>query len=175
MNVKKKILQTDDLYFQKWTLGINKIVQDTTYQNPRVNKTSKNSLKRQIIDENFHIHYFSSTKKNFLFETEPVCYLREKKFYTHLKNLKKGKYNPDIVIDLHGLTKNQAKNELGKLFYICQTERLRCIGIIYGHGKNILKSHIPFWLSQHPNVIVFHTAPKKFGSNAALFVLIEIY
>ena len=44
---------------------------------------------------------------------------------------------------------------------------------MHGHGKHILKQQTPLWLAQHPDVIAFHQAPKEWGGDAALLVLVE--
>ncbi len=45
---------------------------------------------------------------------------------------------------------------------------------MHGHGKHILKQQTPLWLAQHPHVRAFHQAPKEYGGDAALLVLIEV-
>ena len=45
---------------------------------------------------------------------------------------------------------------------------------MHGHGKHILKQQTPLWLAQHPHVMAFHQAPKEYGGDAALLVLIEV-
>ncbi|MGK3295951.1 Smr/MutS family protein, partial [Escherichia coli] len=37
-----------------------------------------------------------------------------------------------------------------------------------------LKQQTPLWLAQHPHVMAFHQAPKEYGGDAALLVLIEV-
>jgi len=46
--------------------------------------------------------------------------------------------------------------------------------VMTGQGKHILKQQTPLWLAQHPHVMAFHQAPKMFGGDAALLVLIEV-
>ena len=46
--------------------------------------------------------------------------------------------------------------------------------VMHGHGKHILKQQTPLWLAQHPHVMAFHQAPKEYGGDAALLVLIEV-
>lgn len=49
-----------------------------------------------------------------------------------------------------------------------------CACVMHGHGKHILKQQTPLWLAQHPHVMAFHQAPKEYGGDAALLVLIEV-
>ncbi len=76
--------------------------------------------------------------------------------------------------DLHGLTQLQAKQELGALIAACRREHVFCACVMHGHGKHILKQQTPLWLAQHPHVMAFHQAPKEYGGDAALLVLIEV-
>ncbi|AEO07919.1 endonuclease SmrB [Buchnera aphidicola] len=163
--------------FRTWLNGTREIVQDTIFHSRMHKKNNTNIIsKRFIFEQNAHSHYFSyrNQKKN-LFKDNPVSYIRHDSAYNILKNLQAGKYNPDIFLDLHGLTQYQAQQALGELITTCQKEKFFCAHIMHGYGKNILKKQTPFWLSQHPDIIAFHQAPKFFGSDAAIIVIIEIH
>ncbi len=80
----------------------------------------------------------------------------------------------NCFLDLHGLTQLQAKQELGALIAACRREHVFCACVMHGHGKHILKQQTPLWLAQHPHVMAFHQAPKEYGGDAALLVLIEV-
>ena len=56
----------------------------------------------------------------------------------------------------------------------CRREHVFCACVMHGHGKHILKQQTPLWLAQHPHVMAFHQAPKEYGGDAALLVLIEV-
>lgn len=66
------------------------------------------------------------------------------------------------------------KQELGALIAACRREHVFCACVMHGHGKHILKQQTPLWLAQHPHVMAFHQAPKEYGGDAALLVLIEV-
>ncbi|QCI20253.1 endonuclease SmrB [Buchnera aphidicola (Brachycaudus cardui)] len=164
------------MLFRRFLNDTREIVQDTIFHT-RIDKKNNMNMtsKRIIFEQDAHIHYFSYSNKKDLFKDNPVSYVRHKNAYNILKNLKKGKYNPDIFLDLHGLTQYQAQKALGELITICQKEKFCCAHIMHGYGKNILKQQIPFWLSQHPDIIAFHQAPKFFGNDAAIIAIIEIH
>ena len=166
-----------NILFRKYLNDTREIVQDTIFHS-RINKKVNQSIrsKRNIFEQEAHSYYFScfQNEKNF-FKENPVSYIRSKNSNNILKRLKKGKYLPDISLDLHGLTQYQAQKKLGQLISICQKEKIFCAHIIHGYGKNILKQQIPFWLSQHPDILAFHQAPRIFGSDAAIIVIIEVY
>ena len=87
------------------------------------------------------------------------------------KRLRRGDYVPDMLLDLHGLTQQQAKLELAALLEACRRQHIRCACVMHGHGKHILKQRVPMWLAQHPDVMAFHQAPKEWGGDSALLVL----
>ncbi|XBC38272.1 MAG: endonuclease SmrB [Buchnera aphidicola (Floraphis choui)] len=172
---KDELLFSKGLFlFRKELNGIKKIKQDTIFH-ARHYKLKRNPIsKRNVFEQDAHCHYFSCNRSKFLFNTNPIHYIRSNVYFNELKKLKVGAYIPDIVLDLHGLTQYQAKRKLGELIYICYKEKLFCANVIHGHGENVLKQQIPFWLSKHPNIIAFHQAPKTFGSDAAILVLIDL-
>ncbi|MGL5628054.1 MAG: Smr/MutS family protein, partial [Plesiomonas shigelloides] len=41
-------------------------------------------------------------------------------------------------------------------------------------GRHVLKRQTPLWLAQHPQVRAFYQAPKEWGGDAALLVLLDV-
>lgn len=91
-----------------------------------------------------------------------------------LKKLSMGYFAPEIEVDLHGLTGQQAKAELLAVIFEAKKRHFACIGIMHGHGSGILKRKVPNWLVQHPDVAGFVQAPRAFGGKAGLLILIGI-
>lgn len=89
-----------------------------------------------------------------------------------LKTLKMALYPPDIEVDLHGLTTQQAKREIIAVIQLAVKQHLPCINVIHGHGNGVLKQKVPNYLVQHPDVVGFVQAPKAFGGKAGLLVLV---
>ena len=94
-------------------------------------------------------------------------YVRSDVSHFELKKLRRGDYSPELFLDLHGLTQQQAKQELGALIAACRREHVFCACVMHGHGKHILKQQTPLWLAQHPHIMAFHQAPKEYGGDAA--------
>ena len=175
MNKNSRHTINSNILFRKWLNGTREIVQDTIFHSRVHKKNNTNIVSQRIFfEQNAHSHYFSYGNKKDLFKDNPVSYIRHQSLYSILKNIKNGKYDPDIFLDLHGLTQYQAQQALGELITTCQKEKIFCAHIMHGHGKHILKKQTPFWLSQHPDIIAFHEAPKFFGSDAAIIVIIEV-
>ncbi|CAL4319173.1 endonuclease SmrB [Buchnera aphidicola] len=168
-------IDNSNILFRQWLSGTREIVQDTIFHS-RLNKVNKNiRFKRILFEQDIHSNYFSFYKRKDFFKENPVSYIRNKNSINVLKKLKKGQYYPDIFLDLHGLNQYQARKKLGQLIAICHKEKIFCAHIMHGYGKNILKQQIPFWLSQHPDIVAFHQAPRTFGNDAAIIAIIEIH
>ncbi|EGE9777557.1 endonuclease SmrB [Salmonella enterica] len=139
-------------------------------RDPRMKK--KTSLSEE--DQADASHYFSDEFQPLLNTEGPVKYVRKDVSHFELKKMRRGDYSPELFLDLHGLTQLQAKQELGALIAACRREHIFCACVMHGHGKHILKQQTPLWLAQHPHVMAFHQAPKEYGGDAALLVLIEV-
>ncbi len=173
MKKKEQLSAEDKALFRQLMTGTRKLKQDTlVHQPPR--KKAQVSLKRQLSEQADNSHYFSDEFQPLLAEDGPVRYVRSDVSHYELKKLRRGDYTPEIFLDLHGLTQQQAKQELGALIAACRPEHIFCASVMHGHGKHILKQQTPLWLAQHPYVMAFHQAPKAFGGDAALLVLIEV-
>lgn len=88
--------------------------------------------------------------------------------------LRRGELVPQVVLDLHGMTTQQAKTELAGLLHYCEQQQFNCACVVHGKGLGILARKVPNWLIQHPNVRAFHTAPRSWGKHGALLLLLKI-
>ena len=120
------------------------------------------------------LFYFSDEYEPLLNEESAVKYLRENEDSHLLKQLRRGDFSPEIFLDLHGLTREQAKLELAALIQTCEKEHLYCASVMTGYGTYTLKRQIPRWLVQHPKVRALHQAPKEWGGEAAILILIDV-
>lgn len=91
------------------------------------------------------------------------------------KQLRRGDYTPELLLDLHGMTLATARQELAALLIACEKERIDCCCIMHGHGSGKLKQQIPHWLVQHPLIRAFHQAPREWGGDASLLVLLRVH
>ncbi|RUO25355.1 endonuclease SmrB [Aliidiomarina minuta] len=90
------------------------------------------------------------------------------------KQLRRGDFSPDLVVDLHGLTQVQAQRDLATALNQCMAEHIHCCNVIHGLGSGVLRQRVPGWLMQHPHVLAFHQAPLEWGGQGALLVLVNI-
>ncbi|WP_293762002.1 endonuclease SmrB [uncultured Paraglaciecola sp.] len=105
---------------------------------------------------------------------QPLKYVKPETDSHEVKRLRRGDYPPDLILDLHGIKKEEAKYEIAALIHVAQKKHVYCVSIMHGKGTYVLKKSIPNWLIQHPAVMGFHQAPKEWGGQAALLVLIDL-
>lgn len=173
MKFKNLLSEQDKSLFQDTIGKVKPIVQDKIHPSKKTSKKKtilvKDKTRKQVAE--FH---FSDEFEPHLNQQGPVKYVREDVDSFEAKNLRRGQYSPDLILDLHGLDQHQAKKEIAALLYACQKEHAQCICIVHGIGSRILKNKVPHWLVQHPDVMAFHQAPLEWGGNGALLALIEL-
>jgi len=141
-------------------------------------KTSKPLPKRQLIEPPKALYYFEEDAS-----VPPVSqdeYLSFKKPEISdklLRKLKKGQYNVQAVLDLHGLTVREAEVALSHFFNDCMLQAKKMVILIHGKGKDptapILKNKLNQWLRHDKDVLAFCTASSKHGGTGALYVLLK--
>ena len=167
------MIDTDDFaLFREAIKGTKKIKQDTFIpsQSPRKKINELREIQEQKDTEFFFSDEYEPLLKE---ENEKVRYLRENVDPYILKQLRRGDFQPELFLDLHGLTKEKAKKELAALILACEREHVYCASIMTGFGTRTLKDQIPRWLVQHPKVLALHQAPKEWGGDAAILILVE--
>ena len=153
--------------------GVKPLKQDTFVAARPHKKKALATIKEQR-EQQDTLFYFSDEYEPLLNEESAVKYLRENEDSYLLKQLRRGDFSPEIFLDLHGLTREQAKLELAALIQTCEKEHLYCASIMTGYGTYTLKRQIPRWLVQHPKVRALHQAPKEWGGEAAILILIDV-
>ena len=178
---KKPNNAKDETLFQQAIGKVKPLKVDTIHFDKKVSKSKrhsqvKNSRQNSLQDNNKALaqFHFSDEFEPNLNKQGPMKYVRSDVDSFEAKNLRRGFYSPDLILDLHGLDQHQAKQELAALLDACQKEHAQCICIIHGLGSRVLKNKVPHWLVQHPDVMAFHQAPLEWGGNGALLALIEI-
>lgn len=166
-------MQDDDFsLFQAAVQGAKKLPQNTFV--PKAEPRKKVSEVRTQSAHRDTLFYFSDEYEPLLTEeNDKVRYRREDIDPYLLKQLRRGDFAPELFLDLHGLTREQAKKELASLILACERENIYCASVMTGYGTRALKYQIPRWLVQHPKVIALHQAPRQWGGDAAILMLIE--
>lgn len=169
------MLSNEDLtLFQAETKGIKPFKQDK-FLPPRNKKQLQNKAEiKDLREKEDTLFYFSDEYEPLLNEESAVKYLRENEDSYLLKQLRRGDFEPELFLDLHGLTREQAKLELASLIQACEKENVFCASVMTGYGTYTLKKQIPRWLVQHPKVRALHQAPREWGGEAAILMLLDV-
>ena len=154
--------------------GVKPLKQDTVVVTTSSHRKKAQEAIKEQREQQDTLFYFSDEYEPLLDEESAVKYLRENEDSYLLKQLRRGDFSPEIFLDLHGLTREQAKLELAALIQTCEKEHLYCASIMTGYGTYTLKRQIPRWLVQHPTVRALNQALKEWGGEAAILILIDV-
>lgn len=94
-----------------------------------------------------------------------------------LRKLRKGQYNVDAILDLHGMSVEEAKTAIQTFLQRCLQKKLRVVLIIHGKGRQgqmpILKNKLNHWLRELNSILAFCSAAPEHGSRGAIYVLLK--
>lgn len=94
-----------------------------------------------------------------------------------LRKLRKGQYNIEAVLDLHGMHVATAKKAVEDFLNACLQLKLQVVLIIHGKGQHsrhpILKNKLNHWLRSAAMVLAFCSATPVHGSRGAIYVLLK--
>ena len=92
--------------------------------------------------------------------------------------LRRGDWALQAQLDLHGLTRDEARERVAAFIRESQRRGLRCLRIVHGKGNGspgrepVLKAKVQRWLAQTAEVIAFAQASGPQGGAGALLVLL---
>jgi DNA-nicking Smr family endonuclease len=95
------------------------------------------------------------------------------------ERLKRGRYQVEARLDLHGMTQAEAHRALSGFIGWSRGAGRRCVLVITGHGRmtgGVLKSAVPRWLSEpglRSDVLAITPAQPRAGGDGALYVLLR--
>ena len=96
-----------------------------------------------------------------------------------VRKLRSGKWVIQDQLDLHGLTRELAREELAAFLNDSLKRGLRCVRVIHGKGlgsvnrEPVLKARVRHWLTQRDEVLAFAQARAQDGGSGALVVLLR--
>jgi DNA-nicking Smr family endonuclease len=114
-----------------------------------------------------------------LLETdEGLSYRRPDIGHDVLRKLRRGAWTIQAQLDLHGLRRDEAREQLGIFLREVAKKGLRCVRIIHGKGygspgrEPVLKAKVRSWLVQKQEILAFVQARASEGGHGALVVLL---
>lgn len=115
-----------------------------------------------------------------LLDDDPtLSYAREGVGPDVVKKLRKRHWPVQDELDLHGMTRDVARGQLGDFLRRSTRRGVRCVRIIHGvgygspGGEPVLRSVVHSWLVQKDEVVAFCVANRNDGGNGALVVLLK--
>lgn len=173
MNKKHKVSQEDIDSFYNSLKGTKRLI------HKKVRLTDKKTLKKPIRKSKER----SSIVLAETSDIEPVgpegfiAYKQPSISNKTLRKLRKGQYNVDAKLDLHGMTAEDARAAVSEFLTHCIHERMRVVLIVHGKGARsnmaVLKNKLNHWLRKTNAVLAFCSAAQKHGSHGATYVLLK--
>jgi DNA-nicking Smr family endonuclease len=96
-----------------------------------------------------------------------------------VRKLRKRHWPVQDELDLHGMNREIARDQVGDFLGRAMKRGLRCVRVIHGKGygsaggEPVLRSMVHSWLVQKDVVVAFCVANKKDGGHGALIVLLK--
>ena len=93
--------------------------------------------------------------------------------------LRRGHWAIQRELDLHGLRREEARDELAAFMREAKLRGWRCLRVVHGKGHGspgrqpVLKAKVHRWLGQHGDVLAFAQASAPEGGAGALIVLLR--
>lgn len=110
---------------------------------------------------------------------ETLSYLRPDSPPPLLRKLRRGQFSVAASLDLHGMSIDEARNNIARFFQEQRRDVRCCVRIVHGKGNRsvgqvpVLKRMVNHWLPQRDDVIAFCSAPPHDGGTGAIYVLLR--
>jgi DNA-nicking Smr family endonuclease len=96
-----------------------------------------------------------------------------------LSRLRRGHWSVQRHLDLHGMTREVAREALSLFIRHAERDGLRCVRVVHGKGNGspgrepVLKAKVRAWLVQKNEVMAFAQASASDGGHGAVLVLLR--
>ncbi|MEF7612668.1 Smr/MutS family protein [Aquincola sp. MAHUQ-54] len=138
---------------------------------PRQRELDEAAALRQALSDEFDVES--------LLETDEGLSFRRRHVGADVpRRLRRGQWAIQSQIDLHGLRRDEAREQLGAFLHEAQAAGHRCIRVVHGKGLGspgrtpVLKGKVRAWLVQNQLVQAFVQARASEGGHGALVVLL---
>ena len=139
---------------------------------PRQRALDEQSVLREAISDEFDVETLLDTD-------EALSFRRPGVGPEVVRRLRRGEWVIQAQIDLHGLRRDEAREQLATFLREALKQGLRCVRVVHGKGNGspgrepVLKAKVKTWLVQKNEVIAFTQARASDGGNGALVVLLR--
>lgn len=166
-DVKK--LPESNRYVPNAPPGINVTVKP---KQPRTQAEDDAAVLREMMSDQFEVDH--------LLEDDPsLSFTRAGIGSDVVRKLRKNHWPVQDELDLHGMRRDTARDQVGDFLARAGKRKLRCVCIIHGKGlgsaggEPVLRSMVHSWLEQKEDVIAFCAANVDGRSHGALLVLLK--
>ncbi len=183
MPKKTKMSQEDLAAFHEAMKGVKPLSQGKVRLAPKRGGGEKRSSSRGIKQRDVPLPFESLEAPESFLPPPPVggdqriTYKHNSLSDKMLRKLRKGQYNVEAKLDLHGLSVEEAKTAMDHFLQQCLQRGIRVVLIIHGKGHHsqtpILKNKLNHWLRHLDVVLAFCSAGPSHGSGGATYVLLR--
>jgi len=174
MKKKSSISQSDLETFQQAMKEVKPVHKDKVPLSPPPKKIRK-TRKTELDDESVGL---SETDDLPMLGAEGyIVYKQHGISNKMLRKLRKGQYNVEATLDLHGMTINAAKIAVDHFLQQCLRDGIRIALIIHGKGRGnqqpVLKNKLNQWLRGVNSILAFCSAATVHGSRGAMYIMLK--
>lgn len=176
MPKKTEISQEDKDAFYDAVKGTKPLIHKKERITPTPPKPSHTRPRKTHLDEDdFHVNESADTHD--VRSEEFITFKQAGISNKTLRKLRKGQYNVEAILDLHGKSAEEAKFAVEKFLQQCLDRDLRVVLIIHGKSRHsempILKNKLNHWLRGINQVLAFCSASPLHGSRGAIYILLK--
>lgn len=176
MSKKNPLSDEERQLFQDAMRGVERLI--TTKILPLEKKPGKKPKNLVNYEEKARHFTFSDYEKlDAVTSEERLEYFKPGLQHKIIRKFRKGQYNVQGIVDLHGMTVDQARDKIEQFLTECKINKISHLLIIHGKGRPhqtpILKNRLNQWLRQSDEVLAFCSAAAKDGHTGALYVMLR--
>lgn len=175
MPKKSKTSQSDIDAFLEAVKGVKPLIYNKISRTPPILKP-----KKRIDPPPAQKEVFQFSESNYLPQVSDDEFISYKQIGVSNKTLlklKKGQYNIDARLDMHGMSITEARTSVDLFIQQCLHDGIRIGLIIHGKGRQrqmpILKNKLNHWLRETQAVLAFCSAGPAHGGRGATYVLFK--
>ncbi len=139
---------------------------------PRQRERDEAAALRETISDEFDVETLLDTDDDLSFRRRGIG-------PEVVRKLRRGVWAIQAQLDLHGMRRDEAREQLGEFLRHADRDGLRCVRVVHGKGHGspgrepVLKARVKRWLVQKSEVIAFTQARPAEGGAGALVVLLR--
>jgi DNA-nicking Smr family endonuclease len=144
---------------------------------PEKSRPPRAPLTHQAEAESFEASRTGETELPESALSDELVFQRDNVSRRKMRELRRGKYAIQEEIDLHGCTRDEARDALQSFIEHCVRRGLTCVRVVHGKGHRsgpggpILKVAVNGWLRRWEPVQAFCPARNSDGGSGAIYVL----